>query len=467
MEGPQPPSSRPTLASTHPELGSQGETIIKAIMDISEQGPEAERLLEGLPGLFNQVVDFVGAVLAIRGPYDEVAHWAEQTYRIVQRLEKAPSPLKPSSEPEKLSWAAVAAQRPAANIEEEVSLRRVKIRIADSAEKKTLWKEPNSEILQRVVQKIRGAGVVGIRKLPSGDIMVQTKEQEGKVTLGKGSVWVESIAPSARTIPDLYPVMVQGVLLKNVDTIKQKEAIKLLEDQNRTLHPGLAIQRVAWPRGIHRTGKHRSSLIVFVSNPGRANQLIQKGFAEGGEVKDVVRYVVGCGIVQCFKCCRYGHIAKYCRLEPQCGYCSKEHETRECPKGPLNFKWCANCKAFPTGQRSKDHVAWDYSCSVRKEQRHMLQQKLLNAPFLYLEPSKPATGTSYGLPAGKVEKKKPGRPAGTKNKDKQTVVEKLGESDFQMDLDIGTPRAKRKRQLTLATVFRPGESIGLVRGEEP
>jgi hypothetical protein len=35
-------------------------------------------------------------------------------------------------------------------------------------------------ILQRVVRKTESAGVVGIKKFPSGDLVIQLKEQAGK-----------------------------------------------------------------------------------------------------------------------------------------------------------------------------------------------------------------------------------------------------------------------------------------------
>jgi hypothetical protein len=61
-----------------------------------------------------------------------------------------------------------------------------------------------------------------------------------------------------------------------------------------------------------KTGKEYSSLIVFLSLLEAANAVINKGFVEGGEVKLVERFLTGCGHVQCFKCCSYGHIAKNC-----------------------------------------------------------------------------------------------------------------------------------------------------------
>ena len=79
-EGPEPPPSRPTLATTHPELASLGERIIVDIHELmdkgskSRTGDEFEALTAQLPDLFNSVLDFVGAALATRGHYDNVAH---------------------------------------------------------------------------------------------------------------------------------------------------------------------------------------------------------------------------------------------------------------------------------------------------------------------------------------------------------------------------------------------------------
>ena len=96
--GPELPPSRPTLAATHPEIASQGQAIIEEIMKLSNpdnswREGHCQGLLDRLPGLFDAVSNFVGATLAIRGPNDGVAYWAEQTYKAVQRLEqRAPTP---------------------------------------------------------------------------------------------------------------------------------------------------------------------------------------------------------------------------------------------------------------------------------------------------------------------------------------------------------------------------------------
>jgi hypothetical protein len=78
-EGPELPPSRPTMATTHPELHSLGEAIIQEIMKLSNPsnnwGPNNySTLVERLPTLFNRVTEFVGDSLALRGPYNGVLY---------------------------------------------------------------------------------------------------------------------------------------------------------------------------------------------------------------------------------------------------------------------------------------------------------------------------------------------------------------------------------------------------------
>ena len=79
-EGPELPPSRPTLATTHPELASLGELIISNIQLLMEQGNESRTgddlraLAEQLPGFCDNVLAFVETALATRSHYDNVAH---------------------------------------------------------------------------------------------------------------------------------------------------------------------------------------------------------------------------------------------------------------------------------------------------------------------------------------------------------------------------------------------------------
>jgi hypothetical protein len=61
------------------------------------------------------------------------------------------------------------------------------------------------------VRKKENAGVVGIKKFPSGDLIIQLKEQAEKEVLAWHSARLEQVAPSAKIIPDLYAVFVHGI----------------------------------------------------------------------------------------------------------------------------------------------------------------------------------------------------------------------------------------------------------------
>ena len=93
------------------------------------------------------------------------------------------------------------------------------------------------------MEKGNGNGVVGVKKLPSGDIVVQLKEQAGKEKLVRSQQWLERVAPSAKLVPDLFPVMVHGVRMSNINIADQRQTNRKLEEQNTTLHPNLKIVR--------------------------------------------------------------------------------------------------------------------------------------------------------------------------------------------------------------------------------
>ena len=83
-------------------------------------------------------------------------------------------------------WARVASLPPPLT-EDESLLRQVKVRVTNYTERKALWTIANSVILQRVVRKADNVGVIGVKKLPSGDLVIQLKEQAGKEVLGRRS----------------------------------------------------------------------------------------------------------------------------------------------------------------------------------------------------------------------------------------------------------------------------------------
>ena len=70
---------------SHPELGSLGGEIIATIMDIADKRKQRSHnsIVGMLLELFDKVLHFVEDVLSTYGPCNNVAYWAEQTYKIV------------------------------------------------------------------------------------------------------------------------------------------------------------------------------------------------------------------------------------------------------------------------------------------------------------------------------------------------------------------------------------------------
>jgi hypothetical protein len=65
-------------------------------------------------------------------------------------------------------------------------------------------------------------------------------------------------------------------------------------------------------------------------------------------------------IIQCHKCCRYGHIKDQCRSNARCSRCAQNHEVLEC-KVPDTEVSCLFC--------SGPHVATDFNCPEFSRQK--------------------------------------------------------------------------------------------------
>jgi hypothetical protein len=94
------------------------------------------------------------------------------------------------------TWASVTARLPPPS-QEEVALCQVKVRVDDPRERTALWTIANHTILEKVAAKEQEVGIVGVRKLPSRDLVVQLKDREGKQTLTYQRWWLEDVSPSA------------------------------------------------------------------------------------------------------------------------------------------------------------------------------------------------------------------------------------------------------------------------------
>jgi hypothetical protein len=108
---------------------------------------------------------------------------------------------------------------------------------------------------------------------------------------------------------------------------------------------------------------------------------VQEGLLHEGELKDCELFHSDCNLTECFRCRRYGHIAKRCQGKLACGYCAKEHETRSCPSSnsPQDYS-CSNCKG--------KHTTWSRFCPERQKMVSKAAAAYAARPVLYKVPAR-------------------------------------------------------------------------------
>lgn len=77
------------------------------------------------------------------------------------------------------------------------------------------------------------------------------------------------------------------------------------------------------------------------------------------------------GMAMCFKCCRFGHIGKYCQQEEACARCSGSHDTRACRAEVME---CVNCKRL--NYRERSHSARDARCPAFKNRMEHYKKRV-------------------------------------------------------------------------------------------
>jgi hypothetical protein len=260
--------------------------------------------------------------------------------KIHQLKRQATASSRPGSDPAQ-SWAAIVARgtvntagplpfgpiqpvKPTAQ-----RLREVKARFADPMERSNILGLSNRAILDSINKYFLVPSAAGIKRLPSGDLVIQTPTEDDRKSLIANQKWLTGLGSTGVVLLERFPVFVHVVRIANIDPDEAK-AIQYLKDENHTLFPDLSIVRAAFPKSALTNTKAFSSLIVEVDSPEQANQLIHTGLCEGGEVKRCELFESGCKLTQCFNCQRYGHVAKACKAPVHCSYCGRGHSSKDC-----------------------------------------------------------------------------------------------------------------------------------------
>ena len=270
--------------------------------------------------------------------------------------------------------------------------RQLVVKIGEQGEAEALRKLPTKDLIERLTRQAgdtqAARGVIAARQLGSGDIIIHVESKTEKDRLEQDTQWTTRIGTSATIKRRTYRVLIHGMRVADFPRDAGQANAKLIEEENKQLHPELNIKSVAWAGRVEGI-KDYSSLIVEVSSATQANRMIQRGVVHKYDLKTTELFDRACRITQCFRCQRYGHIRLGCKRTERCGDCGGNHNTTDCTT--TTRQKARKCAACETG----DHPSWAKQCPARASEVVRVQLALKNRLRLHPEPRQPLTFAPY------------------------------------------------------------------------
>lgn len=217
-----------------------------------------------------------------------------------------------------------------------------------------------------------GVGVNQVKYVREGGVAIKCSRTED----------IENMSESIkRNMGEEYNVSVPAkknpkIKIFNVDK-------KLLEDHDDI------IDKLVMQNSIDVTSENHFMKIMscYTDRNGRSNVVLEMDPDAYRQVclRDVLhigwrscRYVNHIGIIQCYNCWRYGHMAKECKeKKPTCPKCCGEHKSEVCQAAE---NVCTNCRHASQVLKipgvNYNHSAFDRRCSAYRRVYDQMEQKV-------------------------------------------------------------------------------------------
>lgn len=197
-------------------------------------------------------------------------------------------------------------------------------------------------------------GISRIRQIRKGGILIETTREEDLDKIIK-EIEEKEVTKNSYTAKKQVKRFPRVILYDVNPEVKKEELVERLKTQNEFL------EESSIEIGFSFKGKNGTNWVLTV-DPSTFFRL-----------KRSVKIYIGWDSIsfrefirptQCFKCWRFGHIAKFCRNKKCCAKCTEEHEEKDCKSSD---KKCRNCIEFNQHNKkatSVNHESNDKKCPM-------------------------------------------------------------------------------------------------------
>ena len=116
----------------------------------------------------------------------------------------------------------------------------MKIKFTNPIERSNILRLSNKAILDNINKLFLAPCATGIKRLLSGDLVVQALTEDDHKSFIANQKWLTSLGSTREVLLERFLVFVHAVRITNIDLDKTK-AIQYLKDENRTFFLDLSI----------------------------------------------------------------------------------------------------------------------------------------------------------------------------------------------------------------------------------